>query len=78
VFGLFDNQLLQCYVGGLKPHIQDKLKLHEVIMVEIERRKAKAVEDKLDGQSRFDKVYSRRNISQTTNTENDKYVPPNL
>jgi hypothetical protein len=78
VFGLSDNQLLQSYIGGLKPHIQDELKLHEVTTVEIARRKAKAAEEKLEGQSRFDKFYSRRNITQNTNTETDKYIPPNL
>jgi hypothetical protein len=78
VFGLSDNQLLQAYIGGLKPHIQDELKLHEVTNVEIARRKAKAAEEKLEGQSRFGKFYSRRNINQNTNTETDKYIPPNL
>jgi hypothetical protein len=38
--------------------------------------KAKAVEEKLEGQSRFSKVYSRRSVPQTTG--NDKYIPPNL
>jgi hypothetical protein len=78
VFGLSDDQLLQSYIGGLKPHIQDELKLHEVTNVEIARHKAKAVEEKLEGQSRFGKFYSRRNINQNTNTETDKYIPPNL
>jgi hypothetical protein len=78
VFGLSDNQLLQSYIGGLKPHIKDELKLHEVTTVEIARRKAKTTEEKLEGQSRFDKFYSRRNIPQTANTETDKYIPPNI
>jgi hypothetical protein len=51
--------------------------LHEVTTVEIARRKAKAAEEKLEGQSRFGKFYSRRNITQNTNTETDKYIPPN-
>jgi hypothetical protein len=45
-------------------------------MVEIAIRKAKAAEEKLEGQSRFNKVYSRRSVPQTTG--NDKYIPPNL
>jgi hypothetical protein len=76
VFGLSDDQLLHSYIGGLKPHIQDKLILHEVTTVEIEIRKAKAAEEKLEGQSRFNKVYSRRSVPQTTG--NEKYIPPNL
>jgi hypothetical protein len=76
VFGLSDDQLLQSYIGGLKPHIQDELRLHEVTTVEIAIRKAKAAEEKLEGQSRFNKVYSRRSVPQTTG--NDKYIPPNL
>jgi hypothetical protein len=78
VFGLSDDQLLQSYVGGLKPHIQYELKLHEVTTVEIARCKAKEAKEKLEGQSRFDKFYSRRNINQNTNTETEKYIPPNL
>jgi hypothetical protein len=48
--------------------------LHEVTTVEIE----KVAEEKLDGQSRFRKSYSRRNIPQNENTETEKYIPPNL
>jgi hypothetical protein len=33
VFGLSNDQLLQYYIGGLKPHIQDELRLHEVTTV---------------------------------------------
>jgi hypothetical protein len=47
-------------MGGFKPHIQDELRLHEVTMIEITIRKEKVVEEKLEGQSRFKKVYSRR------------------
>jgi hypothetical protein len=32
----------------------------------------------MEGQSRFDKFYSRRSINQNTNIETDKYIPPNL
>ena len=78
VFGLSDNQLLHYYIDGLNPHIQDELKLHEVTTVEITRCKAKVVEEKLEGQSRFNKFYSRRNINQNKNTKTDKYIPPNL
>jgi hypothetical protein len=52
--------------------------LHEVTIVEITRHKEKVAEEKLEGQSRFDKFYSRRNIPQNKNTETDKYIPPNL
>jgi hypothetical protein len=76
VFGLSDDQLLQSYIGGLKPHIQDELRLHEVTMVEIEIRKEKSIEEKLEGQTRFSKFYSRRSVPQTIG--NDKYIPPNL
>jgi hypothetical protein len=34
VFGLSNDQFLQSYIGGLKPHIQDELRLHEVTTVE--------------------------------------------
>jgi hypothetical protein len=44
-------------------------------MVEIEIHKAKAAEEKLEGQSRFSKVYSR-SVPQTTRKE--KYIPPNI
>ena len=71
-------QSITLVLGGLKPHIQDELKLHEVTTVEIARRKAEAAEEKLEGQSRFDKFYSRRNINQNTNTETDKYIPHDL
>jgi hypothetical protein len=45
-------------------------------MVEIAIHKAKALEEKLEGQSRFIKVYSRRSVPQTT--RNEKYIPPNI
>ena len=59
IFGQSDDQLLQSCIGSLKPHIQDESRLHEVTMVEITIHKAKAAEEKLEGQSRFNKVYSR-------------------
>ena len=62
VFGISDDQLLQSYIGGLKPHIQDELRLHEVTTVELAIHKEKATEEKLEGQSRFNKVYSRRSV----------------
>jgi hypothetical protein len=76
VFGLSTDKLLQSYIGGLKPRIQDKLRLHEVTTVEIAIRKAKATKEKLEGQSRFNKFYSRRSVPQAI--RNDKYIPPNL
>jgi hypothetical protein len=38
VFVLYDNQLIQSYIGGIKPHIQDDSKLHEVTTIEIARQ----------------------------------------
>jgi hypothetical protein len=46
--------------------------------MEMARRKAKATKNKLEGKSRFGKVYSRRNVPHNTNTGKDKYIPPNL
>ena len=60
VFGLSDDQLLHSYIGGLKSHIQDELILHEVTATEI--HKEKATEETIEGQSRFNKVYSRRRV----------------
>jgi hypothetical protein len=60
VFGLSDDQLLHSYIGGLKSHIQDELILHEVTAIEI--HKEKAAEETIEGQSRFNKVYSRRRV----------------
>lgn len=52
--------------------------MHKIKFVEVARQKAKAIENKLEGafQSRFGKVYSRRNIPQTIDT--DTYLPPHL
>jgi hypothetical protein len=33
VFGLSNYQLLHYYIGGIKPHIQDELRLHEVTTI---------------------------------------------
>ena len=49
VFGLSDKQRLETYLGGLKPHLQKELKLHDIPKVEVARRKAKAAERKLEG-----------------------------
>jgi hypothetical protein len=45
-------------------------------MVEIEIHKAKAAEEKPEGQLRFSKVYSRRSLPHTTG--NNKYIQPKL
>ena len=44
-----DKQRLETYLGGLKPHLQKELKLHDIPNVEVARRKAKAAERKLEG-----------------------------
>ena len=49
VFGLSDKQRLETYLGGLKPHLQKELKLHDIPNVEVARHKAKAAERKLEG-----------------------------
>jgi hypothetical protein len=76
VFGLSNDQLIQYYIGVLKLDIQDELIMHEVTTVEISIRKAKDGEEKLEGQSRFNNVYSRKSVPQTIG--NEKYIPPNL
>ena len=62
VFGLSQQQLLKTYVGGLKPYIQNELKLHDISSIEVERRKAKAAEERLEGisKSRFDNSYNKK------------------
>ena len=49
VIGLSDKQSLKTYLGDLKPHLQNELKLHDIPNVEVARRKAKSVERKLEG-----------------------------
>ena len=65
-----DDQRLQTYIHGLKPHIQEELKLHNTSTMEKARRKAKIIENKLkrSTQGGSDKKYSKRNPPQLTNT----------
>ena len=49
VFGFFDKQRLETYLGGLQPYLQKELKLHDIPNVEVARYKAKASECKLEG-----------------------------
>ena len=41
-FGLSNKQILETYLGGLKPYLQKELKLHDIPNVEVARRKEKA------------------------------------
>ena len=49
VFGLSDKQILETYLGGLKPYLQKELKMHDIPNIEVARHKAKATERKLEG-----------------------------
>ena len=49
VFGLSNKQILETYLGGLKPYLQNELNLHDIPNVEVEIYKAKAAECKLKG-----------------------------
>ena len=44
-----NKRRLETYLGGLQPHLQKELKLHDIPNKEVARRKAKAVEQKLEG-----------------------------
>ena len=48
LFGLTNKQQLETYVGGLKPYIQNELKMHDIANVEAARRKEKVVEAKFN------------------------------
>ena len=48
VHGLSKNKLDQPYVGRLKPHIQNELKMDYFLSMEKVRLKEKFVEDKLE------------------------------
>ncbi len=79
VFGLSQQQLLETYVGGLKPHLQNELKMHDIPSVEVARCKAKEVEEKIESfQARNGNTYSRRSILHTTERDKDKYTPPHM
>ena len=77
---LIDDQRLQTYIHGLKPHIQDELELPNTSTMEKARRKAKIIENKFkrSTESSFDKNYSKRNPPQSVNTRTSKYTPPHL
>ena len=49
VFGLYDKQRLETYLGDIKPYLQKELKLHDIPNVEVARHKAKAAKRKLEG-----------------------------
>ena len=60
-----DKQKLETYLGGLKPHLQKELKLHDIPSVEVARRKAKAAERKLEGiKTRGDNPYRQEKETQ--------------
>ena len=65
VFGLSDNKRLETYLGGLKPHLQKELKLHDIPNVEVEIYKAKDAERKLEGtRTRGDNDYQQEKETQ--------------
>ena len=65
VFGLYDKQRLKTYLGGLKPHLQKELKLHDIHNEEVARYKSKATERKLEGiRTRGDNHYRQENETQ--------------
>ena len=41
VFGLYCKQLLETYLGGLNLYIQNKLKIPDVLTMEVERKMKK-------------------------------------
>ena len=49
VFGLYDKQRLEIYLGGLKPYLQKELTMHDIPNIEVARHKAKVTERKLEG-----------------------------
>ena len=44
-----NKQRFETYLVGLKPYLQKELKLHDIPNVEVEGRKEKATERKLEG-----------------------------
>ena len=48
VHWLSKNKLVQSYVGKLKPHIQNELKMHQFLCMEKVKLKEKVVESKLE------------------------------
>jgi hypothetical protein len=60
--GYQQERLVQSYITGLKPHIQNELKLHDITDMETTIRKARETEKKLERSllQKFDKTYSRR------------------
>jgi hypothetical protein len=60
VRGISTNGINQSYVTRVKPHIQNKLNMHDITTMEKAKRKVKAVKNKFERSSlqRFDKVYS--------------------
>jgi hypothetical protein len=59
--GLWTERLVQSYIIGLKPHIQNELKLHNIIDMKSVICTARAAERKLERSSlhKFEKTYSR-------------------
>ena len=77
---LTNDQRLQTYIHGLKPHIREELELHNTPTMGEERRKAKIIENKFkrSHQGSFDKNYSKRNPTHSTNTGTLRYTLPHL
>ena len=49
VFGLSEKQRIKNYLGGLKPYLQNELKMHDIPNIEVARNKAKVAEHRLEG-----------------------------
>ena len=45
---LSESHLIYSFILGLKIHIQEELELHDITLVELARKKAKAVEKKFE------------------------------
>ena len=67
---LTDEQRLQSYIHGLKPHMQEELELHNTSTLEKARHKAKIIENKFKRStpSSFNKNFSKRNPPYLANT----------
>lgn len=76
VLGLSKTCLIQSYIMGLKPRLQVELQLHDITSIEEARQKEKTAEKKFKRIQwpKVGRVYSRRRFSQTSNTNNTKYV----
>ena len=62
---MYDKQILETYLGGLKPYLQKELKLHDIPNVEVEIHKEKSAELKFEGiKTRDDNHYRQEKETQ--------------